>query len=233
MRLTHLLWLTPFISFIAGYILVGLLYKNNVLTTPALVGQSLDKALITLSANNLNVRIVCHKNEPDLPEGTILSQTPSPGKAIKENQALYLVIAQKPAPLQIPHLQGKNIETATKLIENQSLHPKFYPLPSDGSHGECIAQFPMPGITSIDSTVIVYLGQPSKPVIMPNLKNKSVDEVLSFLNLHGINPTILHAQQIQPGHQCNNCRILDQRPLAGSLVTLSSEKPLSVQLQIG
>ena len=64
MRLTHLLWLTPFISFIAGYILVGLLYKNNVLTTPALVGQSLDKALITLSANNLNVRIVGHKNEP-------------------------------------------------------------------------------------------------------------------------------------------------------------------------
>lgn len=233
MRFPQLLWLTPFISFIAGYVLIGLFYKNNVLIAPVLVGQSLNKALITLSAQNLNVRIIDHKDEPDLPEGTILSQTPAPGKAIKENQALYLVIAQKPAPVQIPNLQDKNVETATKLIENQSLHPKFYPLPYDKSQGQCIAQFPMPGMACVDNTVIVYTGQPSKPVIMPNLKNKSIDEVLTFLNLNGINPTILHAQQIQSGHQCNNCRILDQRPLAGSLVTFSAEKTLSVQLQIG
>lgn len=233
MRLSQILWLTPFISFITGYILVGLLYKNNVLIAPSLVGQSLDKALITLSSQNLNARIIAHKDEPDLPEGTILSQTPAPGKAIKENQALYLVIAQKPAPLQTPNLQEKTIEEAAKMVEAQSLHPKFYALPADEHSGKCIAQFPTPGMSPVDNTVIIYTAQQNKPVIMPNLKNRSVDEIVSFLNLNGINPTLLHAQQIAPGHQCTHCLILDQRPLPGTLVIFSADKPLSVQLQIG
>ena len=230
----RILWLTPFASFILGYLLVGLIYKNNVLTAPDLVGQSLDKALIILTAQNLNVRIIAHKDEPDLAEGTILSQTPAPGKAIKENQALYLVIAQKPIPLQIPDLHNKVAQEASQLVENQSLQPKIFSLPADDSRAECIAQFPLPGMAPVDNTVIIYTAQPfTKPVIMPNLKNKSVDEVISFLNLNKINPTILHAQQMPPGHQCHECRILDQRPLPGSLVTFSADKPLSVQLQIG
>lgn len=233
MILSRFLWITPFATFIFGYLLISFISTSPILTAPALVGQSLDKAALTLSQKNLNIRIIGHKDEPDLPEGTIVSQTPSAGTAIKEHQALYLVIARKPAPLQIPDLHNKTAQEAAKIIEGHALHAKAVTLPADYQSHHCIAQYPAPGMIAVDQEVIIYTFQNQKPVIMPNLKRKSVDEVLSFLQLHGCTADILHATLAQPGHQCIGCVVLDQRPMPGSLLIITPDKPLKVQLQVG
>ena len=227
------LWLTPFASFILGYLFIALIQTKPVLKTPALVGQTIDKALIELSSKNLNVRIIGHKDDPQLPEGTILSQTPAADTPIKENQAIYVMIAQKPAPLQMPNLAHMHADEAVKLLENLSAHPHSSALANDAPQNSVIAQSPQAGNTTADTPIIIYTAQPAaKPVIMPNLKSKLIDEVVSFLNLHGINPKILHTTQTDFGHQCHNCIVIDQRPLAGSLITLSPDKPIQVQLQV-
>lgn len=233
MILSRFLWLSPFASFIIGYLLMSFLSGSNTVKTPALVGQQLDTAAVILSQKNLNLRIVGHKDESDLPEGTIVSQTPSAGTAIKERQSLYLVIARKPAPQQVPNLRNKMASDATKLIENQSLQPKVIALAADTATNQCIAQYPSPDMASADQSVIVYTTQNQKPVIMPNLKKRSVDDVLSFLSLHGATAEILHTQPTPPGHQCYNCMVTDQRPMPGSLVILDSQKPFNIQLQVG
>ncbi len=233
MKLSRILWLTPFLAFISGYIFISFISSAPVLKAPALVGQSLDKAALLLSQKNLNMRIIGHKDEPDLPEGTIVNQTPTAGSSIKEHQALYLVIARKPAPLQIPDLKNKTAPEAAKIVEGQSLHAKTISLPTDIQKQECLAQYPCPGMAATDQQVIIYTAQNQKPVIMPNFKRKSVDEVLSFLQLNGCTAEILHATPLQPGHQCTQCIVLDQRPMPGSLLVITSDKPLKVQLQIG
>jgi serine/threonine-protein kinase len=231
--LPKLLWLAPFASFIAGYLLIGLLYQNKVIPTPALVGLPLDKALIILSKANLNIRIIDHKDETDLEQGTILSQKPAPGTLIRQNQSLYVVIAQKPAPIQAPDIRNKKLPEATKLIESSSLQAKTYPMATQAPHNVCIAQYPQAGTVPDDKTVIIYYAQQNiKPVIMPNLKTKSVEDVSSFLMLHDLQATILHSAPVEPGHQCNRCIIIDQRPLPGSLITLTPDKPLQIQLQV-
>lgn len=232
MILSRFFWLAPFISFIFGYVIISFIFSAPILHAPALVGQSIDKAAEILSQKNLNMRIIGHKDEPDLPEGTIVSQTPSPGTAIKEHQALYLVTARKPAPLQIPDLTHKTAQEATKIVESQSLHAKIVALPADYQSHSCIAQYPTTGTAITDQSIILYTAQNQKPVIMPNLKKKSVEEVLSFLQLHGCTAEILHSNPIQPGHQCIGCIILDQRPMPGSLLIISADKPLKVQLQV-
>lgn len=232
MMLSRLLWIFPFLSFITGYVLIGFLSGSSTVITPSLVGQQLDKAAHTLSQKNLNLRIVGHKDEADLPEGTIVSQTPSAGTAIKERQALYLVLARKPAPLQVPNLRNKMAEDATKIIEAQSLQPRVVTLAADIATPQCIAQYPAPEMASSDQSVIVYTMQNQKPMIMPNLRKKSVEDVVSFLHLHGINAEILHTQPTLAGHQCTHCIVTDQRPLCGSLITFNTQKPLTVQLQV-
>jgi beta-lactam-binding protein with PASTA domain len=232
--LSHILWLAPFASFLAGYLLISFFAPNQTITTPAILGKNINDALITTSDHDLNIRIIGYKDEPDLLEGTILSQKPAAGKAIKKNQALYLVISRKPTAYITPNLYNKTAVDIAKLFENQSLQLKIYPIASTAPLNQCIAQWPLPGMELTDKTIIIYTAQPSAtPLIMPNLKGRSVEDIVSFLSLHGITPTVLHSLHIDASHQCNNCTVLDQRPLPGSLVINNSQKPLAVQLQVG
>lgn len=233
MILTRFLWIFPFISFFGGYLIISLISTTKTIQTPALVGQSLDKALVILSQKNLNVRVVGHKDEPELAEGTIISQTPQAETPIKEHQALYIVIARKPAPLEIPDLKHKPVDEAAALIESKLLQTKICSLPTDMPTKQCVAQYPQSGMAVTDQTIVIYTQQNQKPVIMPNVKQKSVDEVVSFLALHGITPDILHVQPTAPGHTCYHCTVTDQRPLPGSLIVFSPDKPIKVQLQVG
>ena len=107
-QIRSFLWLTPFASFIFGYLLIALLHPQPIIKTPALIGKTLDQAILILSQANLNLRIVGQKEEAQLPEGTIISQTPAPGSSIKEHQALYVTIAKKPVPQAMPSLCRKN-----------------------------------------------------------------------------------------------------------------------------
>ena len=228
------LWLAPFASFFAGYLALSFLYKNETLTTPSLLGLPLDKALVILSTHNLNARIINQKEDPDLAAGTIISQTPAPGRTIKSNQAIYLGITSNPSPCPIPDLCNKNLTQALKALE-PTLAPKTYAISSDHPADQCIAQYPAAGSTPKGNTLIIYTGQTNaKPVIMPNLKNKPLPEVISFLSLHSITPQIIHANQatLYPGHMCINCTIKDQRPLPGSLITISGPKAAAIQLQV-
>ena len=135
-------------------------------------------------------------------------------------------------PLQIPDLHNKTAQDAVKIIESQSLHAKIITLPTDYQCHQCMAQYPSPGMAVDDQNIMVYTCQNQKPVVMPNLKNKSIEEVVSFLQLNGCTAEILHAAALQPGHQCNECMVIDQRPMPGSLLVITADKPLNVQLQV-
>jgi beta-lactam-binding protein with PASTA domain len=227
-----LLWLMPFASFITGYLLISLVIKQPALQTPTLTGKTLDQAVLILSQSNLNIRIVGQKEDAQLPEGTILTQTPTPGSSIKEQQALYVTIAKKPVPLAMPHLLGKTETQAIAELETLSLHAKIYKIASDQPAHTVIAQSPEPGLSANDHIIMLYIAtDEQKPILMPNLKNRPLDEVLSFLELHGITPTILHTP-VAPDHRCTHCSVIDQRPLNGTFVKQEKGKPIQVQLQV-
>lgn len=228
-----LLWLMPFGSFIFGYVLISLLHTKSAIQTPALMGKTLDQAVLILSQANLNLRVVGQKEEAQLPEGTILSQTPTAGSTIKEQQALYVTIAKKPVPLAMPQVVGKTEAQALAEIETLSLHAKIYRIPHEQTAGTVIAQAPDAGLSASAQPILLYVAADGqKPILMPNFKQRLVDEVIAFLDLNGITPTILHTP-VTPDHRCTHCHVLDQRPLAGTFFKRSKDKPLQVQLQVG
>jgi eukaryotic-like serine/threonine-protein kinase len=234
MRRFNILWVIPFLSFISGYFFLNFLHHNKTIKTPSLLGQSVEKALVLLSQQNLNLRIIACKDEPDLPAGTILSQTPSADKSIKEHQALYVVVSQKPCAPLIPNFNTMLGPQVIKIGQSKEFNVRLYPIPMDGIESQCIAQFPEPGVPDNgDKTITVYtIACATKPKVMPNLKNQPLDDVVAFLTLNGIQPTILYDQANNGLLSSHIYVVTDQRPLPGSLLIITPEKPPQIQLQV-
>ena len=235
MKFNSYFWLIPFISFVFGYYLVSLVYQSPVSKTPSLVGTSLQDAVLQTSELNLNIRIVGHKQETDLPEATIMSQMPQAGTAIKANQALYCVISEKPAIPHVPHLLKKNKEAVIAELNKRGLRFKIFYTESILPLDTCVAQWPNSGTQGdVTKSVIMYLSAGSnKPIIWPDFKGMPLPDVLEFLAIQGISPIVNHTTLLEPGHVCGyDCLVVDQRPVAGSILALNSNKNLQVQLQV-
>jgi beta-lactam-binding protein with PASTA domain len=229
----NILWLLPFVSFLGGYLFLQSQYKMQELDTPLLVGKQLREALVILAQHNISPHLLDEKEDPDLPEGTIVSQTPQANTKIKSNQSIYFIISRKPSKRPAPTCINTSLEQAKQELETKNLRYKYYYLPSNHPKDWCFAQNPGPGQLLEDSTVILYIsdGNP-KPVIMPNFKGKSLESIQDLLQRYPVSIEIVHHPRQLPGHQCITCIVSDQRPLAGSLITFDTQKTLPITLQV-
>lgn len=228
-KLAPYLWIIPFLSFLGGYLLLSYYYRAKSIATPNLIGKPLDKALLLLNEYNLLVRVIEKREDSDLAEGIIVNQIPTAGQTIKTNQVMYVTITQKKGKPPIPNFCGTTKEYAQEIAHTYGLNLLLYSLETEAPENICLAQSPMPQTLSGDMPVRLYVAHyTQKPVIMPNFKGKTVDDVVSFLSLHDITPTILSASS----NTQSDALVVDQRPLPGSLVTFNQSKPLSVQLQV-
>jgi len=216
--------------------LLGTLFQPKEFTTPAIVGKQLLKAISILSDHKLNIRFLAQKEDSDLPQGTILSQKPLPGRKIKANQAIYVVISKKPPKIPCPALLNKSLDTFLKDLENKHIRNNSYFLPSSYPKHNCFAQYPHPLTPLEGKHVITYISDGNKkPVILPDFRNKRITKVVEFLKKYEphIKTEIIHSPASKFGHICNeNCVISDQRPLAGSIITLDEKKPIAVHLKV-
>ncbi len=214
------MWVVPFMSFIAGYLLVRGLTHTETIHVPSVVGLHLTDAIRTLSSDSLNVRILAEKEDPDLHEGMILSQTPEPGTLVKPHQSIFLVITGKPLKPLAPTLVGTTLHQAQTRARNAAITLKTYTLESAVPQDRVIAQSVMPRREVDDSSITLYVSKGSTPLkIFPEVKGKMPDEVIAFFGLYDI-PVKVKGP--------TDKKIRDQRPLAGTLI--DSRKPLVVEV---
>ncbi len=221
------LWVIPFISFLAGYQLLRTLSHVEVIEVPQVVGLHMHDAIKTLSSFQLNVRILAEREDPDVPEGIIISQMPMHGTKVKPHQSIFLVITRRPPKPRAPSLYGlPQDEAAAKALE-VGIHLKAYPLESMHPIGSVIAQNTMPLQEVSDKAMAVYVSSASPQMrIFPELKGRIVGEVVKFFSSFDIKVEVSHPGA--EGHDCSSCVIVDQRPLAGTFIDL--KKPLTVHV---
>ena len=218
--LVSFLWVIPFIGFMMGYILMRGLTHTEIITVPSVMGLHLTDAIRALSSDRLNVRILAEKEDPDLNEGMILSQTPEPGTLVKPHQSIFLVITCKPLKPQAPTLLGSTLTQAQVRARSATIALQTYTLESPSPNERVIAQSVMPQRDVEGGVLTIYTSKGSTPLrIFPQLRGRKPDEVISFFGLYDI-PVDLKG--LQSGS------IKDQRPLAGTLIDI--RKPLVVQI---
>ncbi len=219
----NFLWILPFLSFLGGYQLLRMLSHVEEVEVPAVVGLHMHDAIKNLSFHRLNVRILAEKEEQDLPEGLILTQTPAAGKKVKPQQSIFLVTTRQPPKPRAASFFGLTKNEAQALAQQRGLTLKYAELESMLPQGTCIAQSAEPGAELPDKTVAVLFSQGSSTIrLFPDIKGKSLEEVTSFFQPYDI--------QVIVSPPVSSGIISDQRPLPGTLIDL--KKPPTVHLAL-
>jgi len=230
MNIKNYLWILPFFAFILGYSTIQWLLSTNIISAPHLVGKHIHEIIPIVSHHKLNLRLIDQKEEADLPEGIILTQTPHPGATIKQNQSIFIVTTKKPAAIPTPTCIGKSIDILNRQLRDSGYQLRIYNITHSYPTGLCFAQSPEPGEPLEKNRLLLYISAGNnKPIIWPDFVNVSLEETENFLNTYNIKPYIINDS---PYLNIYNSTIIEQRPLAGTLLTLDEKKPLSVQLRI-
>lgn len=207
------------------------LHQGNSVKAPTLIGCSVQEALAIAAPHKLNIRLIEEKEDPELPAGTVLSQSPSPNSSIKPHQTILCVISKKTKHL-VPNLVGKTTDEIAKEFKGTSIKIKSYYVNSTQPQDTCIAQDPCQK-SAFDSkkSIVAYFAQKcSSYYLFPNFKQKAVNDVVDFLASSGLQVQIVHLREVAEGHTCTDCIVSDQEPLEGYPVILDPNKPLVVKL---
>ena len=242
MNIKNYLWIVPFLSFTLGYIMMQHIFRTSDITTPHLVGKHVHEILPLITQHKLNIRLMDQKEEADLPEGIILNQTPISGTVIKQHQQLFIVTTKKPTAIKAPQCIGITLDELTQQLNAAHLSPRIYYLPHSYPEKICFAQSPQHGEPLEKNRLTIYISSGNnKPIIWPNFIGISLSQVIEFLDNYSIQPQIINdtpsfakASAGRPYKEHINAEytVTDQRPFAGTLLTLDEKKILSVQLRI-
>jgi len=228
MSLQSLSWIFPFLSFISGYYCLHTLYTVPELVTPNVVGKQLPEAVKVLSDYNLNTRLLAIKEDSDLPDYTIVSQTPRQDAKIKAHQSVFLVLTRQPEKPLAPPFIGESAANIQESVRKANIHCKLYWIKSPHPAGHCIAQFPLPKEPLENNFLICYISTGNKKAVLwPDFRGKTLASVKEFLDEHAITPEI----QGVPGKK-GEPLVTDQRPLPGSIINLHADEKPAIQLHI-
>jgi eukaryotic-like serine/threonine-protein kinase len=225
--LISFLWLLPFGSFLLGYQLLRVFTHAQSIIVPSVIGLHLHDAIKQLSAEKLNVRILMEKEEPDLQEGMILSQTPVQGAMVKPHQSIFLVLTRRPPKVRAPALFGFSVEEARSKADQLGLTLRIHRIESRQPYDTIIAQGQIQG-KELDSKVFgVYVSHGITPLrVFPDLRGKIGQDIQSFFKSYDTITVELLTPSQEKGDPAQI--VIDQRPAAGSLIDI--RKPLAVQL---
>lgn len=225
----NLAWLTPFIFFIIGFFAARSMLDAPYLPAPCVVGYTLPQAFTTLSNHNLSSRLSIQKIDTDLPDGTVLSQTPAAGQMVKPRQTIFLTLSKQPEKPLAPNCISKDSTTISRDSKKANIRLKKYEIESVYPAGSCIGQYPSPG-SPIEGAMTAYIACQQAPLyIWPDFSDKSLEEVCSFLEQYNITP-----QSIDSGSAKRDSSpiVTGQRPLAGTLISISPNLRPIVQLYV-
>lgn len=227
-----LLWLLPFIGFFIGYVVAGYFVQKKDVPTPDVIGKSLTQSIQLLSQERLGVRLLTQREEPTLPEGTILDQLPRPGQKMRPNQTVFVTISTKQPPLETPDWWGKRIKDIVPLLEKRNLNYNIVQLQSNYPQGMCIAQVPTAGQPLAVKTVTLFISQgPSPLAVMPNFKGLTVSAFERLLEQKDIRVEYVHERAVAENHTCQDCVITAQQPVAGAMVATNKTIDLQIMLR--
>jgi len=199
---------------------------------PSLIGKHISHAAQLLAHQHLNLRIIECKTDDQLPDGTIMSQSPTASTSIKPNQSVYCVLSQRPAKPKAPLFIGTTKQAALTQLQSLGIKSRIYYQQSLYPTDTCIAQYPAAQNVLEEMHMTLYIAHNTKPIIVPNFKDVSVEDVKAFLEPHQINVQIISDSLSLDSYHLNRAKVVDQRPLSGTILSPEALKNLTFQVSV-
>ena len=112
--------------FIVGFIGVNIIMSflvgtGNEVTVPDIVGQPFDVARKTCMELDLYVQQIDMRHDDDIPQNSIISQSPEAYKTTKVNRTVEVVVSKGPKLVRVPYLENITELEAKIRLENIGL----------------------------------------------------------------------------------------------------------------
>lgn len=165
--------------------------SEDTVLVPDLTGKNAVAALETLSALELNTRVGAKQYSTEVPEYHVIAQKPAPGRSIKVNREVSLVISRGPSTVTVPDVENQELEQARMTLEQKGLTAGTVTRVYDANtpRRRIMVQHPAPedGVRrNSPVNLLVSAGSRPKAYMMPDLRGKFLDEAMLSIESHQI-----------------------------------------------
>ncbi|HSR50734.1 MAG TPA: PASTA domain-containing protein [Acidobacteriota bacterium] len=178
------------VGLVSGIIGMQLAIRGDDVATPDLVGQPLDEAESSLQDSHLQMAVISRHYDDSAEEGSIISQTPSPGTRVKPGQKVRVIVSRGVRKEPVPNLLGETLRSAgAKLVETDyRLGAVSEILMQNVEDGQVVKQYPEPGSEKSGGTQIDLLVARRTPpsFVMPDILGERLSNVLLVFERRGM-----------------------------------------------
>lgn len=164
-------------------------FSGDPVVVPDLTGKTLEQATEMAEEVGFKVEEGDLVNDPDVPEGSVVSQTPEANSTAKKGTTIRVNLSKGPGDGQVPDLKGKTQEQAEELlVANGFKLGTVTRGPSDLEEGKIYEQSPEAGTTQKEGTrvnIMISDGSQAK-VQVPYLIGKDIDAAKALLTEAGL-----------------------------------------------
>jgi serine/threonine-protein kinase len=184
------------------------------IAVPDVLRETAAEAQATLTNAGFRVATIEQPSE-DVPEGSVVSQTPQPGVEAARNTVVRLVVSSGPDRPTVPNVVNQPEGDARAAIQGEGLQVEAGSSPSSTiAAGNVIEQNPAPG-TEVEpgSTVRILISTGPEPVSVPGVVGVPRDEAVAILGDAGLRPNVQTVNVIDPAQ---DGIVIAQNPEQGS-----------------
>ncbi|MGM0568644.1 MAG: PASTA domain-containing protein [Elusimicrobiota bacterium] len=174
-------------------IIKRIIHDRSEVVVPDIQGVPLEDALEVLSERNLSLSFVARRHDPDIPSGSIISQTPPAGLMVREGREIETVISSGGRVVFVPDVEERQLREAEMLIRQTGLQmgeqKRTYSRNLEEDY--VVSQDPAPdSVVQSDSYVdlVVSMGLPDdrEAIYMPDLKDMNIRNAEKLLSGMGL-----------------------------------------------
>ena len=184
----------------AGLASLGLIFEKGEVAVPDVTNLSVEQARINLEAKGLEINVAGEEFDPEVAEGKIASQDPTPEAIVKEGRVINVVVSKGQEMVQVPKVRGKTQDVAELDLNNAQLKvgKVTEEFSDDYPEGIIIAQFP-DSFTNIakgsEIDLTISKGLEPKFIQVPDVTGKTLEEAKQILTSNGLVVTKTEQQE--------------------------------------
>jgi serine/threonine-protein kinase len=158
---------------------------------PDVVGHELAAVQGEFDGLGLKLKQGKQQYSDTVPEGSIVSTDPKAGTQLRRGDTVTVVVSRGKAPISVPDVSGKNINTARSQLEGLGLQVGEKYVDSDQPADQVISQSPKPGTgASQNDTITLQVSKGPPQVGIPDVQNQPCQQAQQALQQAGLAPQI-------------------------------------------
>ena len=150
---------------------------------------ALDQGRLILENRSLSLLVESEIEDPVIPGGAIISQSPVPGSLVKRGTTVSVVLSKAKRGITIPNLSSVPLEEARRRLAEMGLKVGSITEQSSDSiaKGSVISTFPSPDTIAREGTIIDLVISTGKgAVTVPNVLGRRLGEAKDILERAGL-----------------------------------------------